>query len=48
MDTLYRPWQNIQKKARRGLRKNAAKYVEQIQEATSHETTAVRPPTSFH
>ena len=33
-------------KARWELHKNALSYLEQIQEATSHETSAVRPLTS--
>ena len=39
-DKVYR------EKARQELHKNAMSYIEQIQEATSHETAAVRPPTS--
>ena len=35
----------MEKKAWRKLHKNAASCIEQIQEATSHKTTAVRPPT---
>ena len=33
-------------KAWRELHKNATSYIEQILEATSHKTAAVRPPTS--
>ena len=29
------------------MHKNAMSYIEQILEATSHKTTAVRPPTSY-
>ena len=39
-DKMYR------EKARQGLHKNAISYTEQILDATSHETTVVRPPTS--
>ena len=35
-------------KARQELPKNATSYIEQILEATSHETTVVRPPTYYH
>ena len=35
----------IEKKARRELHKNATSYIEQILEATSLKTTAVRLPT---
>ena len=31
----------------RQLHKNATRYIEQILEATSHKTVAVRPPTSY-
>ena len=34
-------------KARRDLLKNATSYIEQILEATSHETAAVQPLTSY-
>ena len=39
-DKLYR------EKAKRELRKNALRYIEQILEAASHKTAAVRSPTS--
>ena len=34
-------------KVRMQLQKNATSYIEQIIEATSHKTAAVRPPTSY-
>ena len=39
--------ETYREKARRELHKNAMSYIEQILEATSHETTVVRPPTSY-
>ena len=35
-------------KARRQLLKNVTSYIEQILEATSHKTAAVRPPTTHY
>ena len=43
MDTDYAYWE----KARRELHKNATNYIEQILEATSLKTAAVRSPTSY-
>ena len=40
IDSAYR------EKAWRELRENAVSYTEQILEAKSHKTTAVKPPTS--
>ena len=40
-DKVYR------EKARQELLKNATSYIEQILEVTSHETAAVRAPTSY-
>ena len=34
--------------ARRQLHKNAASNLEQVQAATPHKTSTVRPPTSYH
>ena len=34
-------------KAEQELHKNATSYIEQILEATTHETTAVRPLTTY-
>ena len=39
-DKVYR------ERARQEVQKNAISYIEQILEATSHKTAAVRPPTS--
>ena len=38
----------LSEKAKWELYKNATIYIEQILEATSHETTAVQPLTSYH
>ena len=42
-DKAYRK----KKEARREQQKNVTSCIEQILEATSHETTIVRPPTSY-
>ena len=43
MDTDER----YREKARQKLYKNAMSYIEQIQEAISHKTTVVWPPTAY-
>ena len=44
--TIWMHHMDTDEKARQELHKNATSYIEQIQEATSHEITLVQPPTS--
>ena len=49
-ETLLPRYVNVSKKrekSRRKLHKNATSSTEQILEASHHETTVVRPPTSY-
>ena len=45
--TIWMHHKDSDKTYRRELYKNATSYIEQIPEATPHETTAVRPLTSL-